>query len=333
MNEILEITPNDPHALFVKALYGFEGVLPSVNPEDVPAVVQKLEEVAPETAKAVDRALADVKMVWHHEFLHPFVPGLTQEWKDHCEIGMNSENIRELFPTFECEFVPEQFNPSSLAIIAFGASGGNVLDARIEAVREFAALYPQAKILATGGALETDRAEGDLILEALPEYADRIVVDRNARDTIGNCLAISEYLLENDIGNIFSLTSTFHSPRALMACRGVFHRMGINARTYMVAAGNNVQAPLGNWTEENQAWLETAYGGTGRFRAIEIPMTNRDFSRGAGLFTMCDFEDLEKANSPDDPTSPNGETSAAAEGGTLLAVQLAILVAQLVHVW
>lgn len=154
-------------------------------------------------------------------------------------------------------------------------------------------MYPEATILATGGALETDLAEGDLIKAALPEYADRIVVDRGARDTIGNSLAIAEYLQENQIDNLLIVTSTYHLPRATMALRGVLQRNELYPKTYMVGAGNHVQASLGSWSDENQAWLETAYGGGGRFRAIEIPMTNRDFARGAGLFTLCDFEELE----------------------------------------
>ena len=64
-------------------------------------------------------------------------------------------------------------------------------------------------------------------------------------------------------------------------------------KTYLVASGNNVNSPPGTWSEEDQAWLETDYGGTGRFRAIEFPMTYREFSRGAGYFTMCDFNALE----------------------------------------
>lgn len=125
IQQILEVTPDDPHSLFAKAvMYGFEGVLPSVQSTDVEAAMVHLERVAPKTAGLVDRALADVKMV---------------------------------------------------------------------------------------------------------------------------------------------------------------------------ADVNHVQASLGTWSDENQAWLETAYGGGGRFRAIEIPMTNRDFARGAGLFTLCDFEELESS--------------------------------------
>lgn len=294
VNEILEINPDDPHALFVKAMYGFEGVLPTNTPEMAVEAIAKLYEVAPATARMVDRALADVKMTWFNEFLHPLTT--SEDDKDVCAIGMNFTYTDQLFPTFSCELIPEQYDPRELAIVVFGANHPVLLDARIDTARKLAERYPQAKIVATGGALGAlDRAEGDLILEGMPEHADRITVDRGARDTIGNSLALAEFLRENDgVANLLLVSSSFHLPRATMAVRGVLQRLDMHPRTYMVAAGNNLQAELGTWNEENQAWLETAYGGGGRFRVIEIPMTNRDFARGAGLFTMCDFMDLEE---------------------------------------
>lgn len=129
INQILEINPDDPHALFAKVMYGFEGVLPSVTEADVDAAMVHLEQVAPKTADLVDRALADVKMVWFYEFLHPLTP--SSETKDVCDIGMSGEVTGELFPTFSCEVVPELYNPRNMAILTFGASGGNPLEVRI----------------------------------------------------------------------------------------------------------------------------------------------------------------------------------------------------------
>ena len=46
-------------------------------------------------------------MVWEHEFLHPF----TAFPKEICGVGMNSTVLSELFPGFECEFIPGLYNP------------------------------------------------------------------------------------------------------------------------------------------------------------------------------------------------------------------------------
>lgn len=126
IQQILDITPDDPHALFAKVMYGFEGVLPSVSSSDVEDAMAHLERVAPNTANLVDQALANVKMVWFYEFLHPLTP--STDTKDVCEIGMSGEVTSELFPTFSCEVIPELYNPRNLAILAFGASGGNPLE-------------------------------------------------------------------------------------------------------------------------------------------------------------------------------------------------------------
>lgn len=160
----------------------------------------------------------------------------------------------------------------------------------------------QAKILATGGALGAlDRSEGDLILEAMPEYASRITVDQGARDTIGNALAAAKFLKKEKISQVLVVTATWHLPRGIAALRGVLESHEIAAKTYMVGAGNlpwNV--PLGTTAEMVAAaiadgrdtFFDTAYSAgeiTGRVRAIERPMTARDYTRGLGLFTSCDF--------------------------------------------
>jgi len=299
VQEILAEDPNDAHALFVKAMYGFKDVLPGVAKADVPAIVEKLMDVAPKTAKMVDRALADVTMLWEHEFQTPFYGPSDSGLKDMCETGMgNFSDVTGLFSRFECVALPEDFHPKNVGILIFGANNDVLLDVRIHAATMLASKFPDAPIIATGGNLGTfDRAEGDLILERMTGQGvkeERIIVDRLARDTIGNSLAIATYLEENSIDNLLVVTSTFHGPRATAALRGVLQRADLHPRTYMVLAGNNLQANRGTWNADNQAWLNTAYGGGGRFRAIEIPMTNRDFARGAGLFTQCDFEELNK---------------------------------------
>eukprot|EP00956_Cyclotella_meneghiniana_P041836 scaffold241178_cov42-Cyclotella_meneghiniana.AAC.1 len=43
-----------------------------------------------------------------------------------------------------------------------------------------------------------------------------------------------------------------------------------------------IWALSGTWSEKDQVWLESLYGGTERFRAVAY----REFSRGAGYFTM-----------------------------------------------
>jgi hypothetical protein len=193
---------------------------------DVPSILDHMYKVVPNSARMVDQAIAEVTMIWNHEFLRP----LTSNSIEECGVGMGSEYLIELFPDFRCQDIPADYNPRELAVIVFGASEGYALDARINATRALAERYPQATIIASGGALATKKTEGDLIFDALPEYQDRIVVDPMARDTIGNAIFVA------------------------------------------------------GWHKENEM---------GRFVGVEFPMSYREFSCGAGHFTMCDFKVLE----------------------------------------
>ena len=92
-------------------------------------------------------------MTWEHEFLHP----LTSISPEECAVGMNSTTLSELFPNFMCEDIPEVYDPRELAVVVFGAAEGYALDARIEATRALAERYPQMTIIATGGALATEK--------------------------------------------------------------------------------------------------------------------------------------------------------------------------------
>eukprot|EP00956_Cyclotella_meneghiniana_P045755 scaffold382928_cov89-Cyclotella_meneghiniana.AAC.1 len=184
VEEILAEYPSDPHALAVKVMYGSEGALPGVSPKDIPAILDRMFEDVPRTARFVDRSIAEMTMTWDHEFLHPFTSISLEE----CAVGMNSTTMSEFFPNFICEHIPEAYNPRELAVVVFGAAEGYALDARIEATRVLAERYPQMTIIATGAALSTEKPEGEIIYDALPEYQDRIVVDTKARDTIGNAL-------------------------------------------------------------------------------------------------------------------------------------------------
>jgi hypothetical protein len=233
IEEILAEDPDDPHALSVKAMYSNENVIPNVTVADVPSILDHMYQVVPNSARMVDQAIADVTMIWNLEFLHP----LTSISIEECGVGMDSENLTELFPDFRCQDIPADYNPRELAVVVFGASEGYALDARINATRALAERYPQATIIASGGALATEKTEGDLIFDALPEYQDRIVVDPMARDTIGNAIFVAGWLKENDIGNLFIVTSTWHIARATLALRGVLAREGMHPKTYLVATG------------------------------------------------------------------------------------------------
>ena len=63
---------------------------------------------------------------------------------------------------------------------------------------------------------------------------------------------------------------------------------------------------------------------------VEFPMSYREFSRGAGHFTMCDFKDLETGDSRNDGLTHDGsesmggdEEAAEAESGNMVGDETA----------
>jgi len=291
IGEILASDPNDAHANFAKVMYGAQKVLPGIVEADVEMAYENLKANAPLVAKMVDRSLANIEMTWRHEFMSLF----HTKGKKVCGSFMRSKKMRKLFAKFNCVKIPNGFNPDDLTILIFGANNDNILNARVATAKLLADRYPNAQILATGGALNTEKAEGDLIVEKMPGYEDRIFVDRLARDTIGNSIAIADFMTANYTENLFVVSSTFHVVRGASALRGVLMSRNMSPNIYLVGAGNHVQTTFVTGTEktkENQEWIDTAYGGGGRFKAIEIPMTYRDYARGANLFTYCDFQAL-----------------------------------------
>ena len=102
----------------------------------------------------------------------------------------------------------------------------------------------------------------------------QIVVDRSARDTLGNAIFVAETLQERNIQNVIVDTSTYHSVRCTLTLRGVLSKRGVDATVVTFGAGNHGFAP----GKELDARLE-----------LEQKASHRDAARARGLFTACDF--------------------------------------------
>jgi uncharacterized SAM-binding protein YcdF (DUF218 family) len=97
---------------------------------------------------------------------------------------------------------------------------------RLTALIELARRYPRARLLFSGGSaalLDTEAREADLVadlLDRLGMAADRLIVERNSRNTYEN-VVLSRALADPRDGQVWLLvTSASHMPRAV----GVFRR-------------------------------------------------------------------------------------------------------------
>jgi hypothetical protein len=103
---------------------------------------------------------------------------------------------------------------------------------------------------------------------------DQIVVDRSARDTLGNAIFVADALRERNIQNVIVDTSTYHAVRCTLTLRGALSARGLDATVVTIGAGNH-------GFKEGKALSARL--------ELEQKASHRDAARARGLFTLCDF--------------------------------------------
>ena len=246
---ILALAPGDPHALFTKALYAHAF-------DDIAAFTgfsARLRESSPTAAAALDRTVNDVALAW------------------------------STYPPLTPSTLPVGWNPRNLAIVAFGApvrSDGTPtpsLQDRLDALLVLASYFPDSQIIASGGAVSSVHTESDFIRDYLLAHGvqdSRVVVDRHARDTLGNALFVADAVRDYALGSLLVDTSTYHSTRCTLTLRGALDAKGVDATILTVGAGNAGFAP----GKELKSRLR-----------LERIASHRDAARARQRFSHCDF--------------------------------------------
>lgn len=175
---------------------------------------------------------------------------------------------------------------------------------RIATAYDLAQAFPDAQIIASGGAVYSDKVEGDYIAEELvrrdAQLQGRIVVDRVARDTPGNVQFAVEWARQHATGGtLFLVGSDWQNPRFKAAVVGALETAGVSSTAVAVGAGmaynpgESLQDRL--WVEKIALW--------------------RDLPRALGLFEACDFE-----------KEPPKQLSSAFGAGSLLGLLMPLAV-------
>lgn len=163
---------------------------------------------------------------------------------------------------------------------------------RIDAAFRLARAFPQAQIIASGGAVSSDKCEGDYIQETLVKrdrsLEDRIIVDRQARDSQGNALFIAKWMKDHaQDGTLLIVGSDWQNPRFKAIMDGTLSSMHVRATTQPVGAGSayldgkNVNDRI--LVEQTAIW--------------------RDAARALGYFEFGDFKEPVSV-SPFNPEEP-----------------------------
>jgi uncharacterized SAM-binding protein YcdF (DUF218 family) len=107
---------------------------------------------------------------------------------------------------------------------------------RLFAPAGLARRYPNARIVFTGGTanlVETDSREADYsapILESLGIAKDRLILDRDSRNTWENAIFTRQLVSPKPGERWLLVTSAFHMPRAM----GIFREAGFDVEAYPV---------------------------------------------------------------------------------------------------
>ena len=151
----------------------------------------------------------------------------------------------------------------------------------MDAALALASAFPTATIIASGGAVSSEYTESEAMRDWLAGHgvdAGRIVVDRHARDTVGNAVFVADVLAERRLGSVLLDTSTFHAIRARLTLEGVLADRGVGATVLGFGAGNS-----GTWGGG------LPLGGPERLE-LEQKASHRDVARARGFFEACDFK-------------------------------------------
>lgn len=130
-----------------------------------------------------------------------------------------------------------KFEYDSIAILGVSPSADGKITAsavlRIKEAVKAAYYYPNAKIIISGGPVDTDYAEAQVMADYLIKYSndlaqalelttdstwtipkERVLLDLKARDTVGNAIGVFEHLKANDLHNTLIVASTSQIMRA-----------------------------------------------------------------------------------------------------------------------
>jgi len=274
VQKILKSNPKDAHALFVRALYA-AAEAQTHNPKlskfkGETAEWEALKDASPYFASVLGRIASDAELAWAEPSPFPAIPVANLTLSTH---------------------------PGNLVIAVFGwgpvqgdeKDGWKALppmQQRIDAAQKLAASFPDASIIASGGAVSSSKVEGVFIREELIKKDSaldaRIVVDPDARDSEGNAEFIGEWVRTNVVGQVTLLIvgSDWQDPRFRGIMDGVFETSGIKATIVPVGAGSDFNK---GGEEPDDLDLQK------RIEVEKVAMY-RDMARARGYYDQCDFQ-------------------------------------------
>ncbi|MGF1760888.1 YdcF family protein [Photobacterium sagamiensis] len=246
-DSILAQQPTDAQALYMKAIYSKGTGLQGYD-----AAYQTMSIAKPNAAKAMKDVVTAVDALWEKPV-----------YKEAPDVS-----------------------PDGLGILALGSPANPDgtpqprLQNTLNRTLELANAFPKSPIFVTGGAIYTSMTESQAMKNWLVKNgvdADRIVMEDQARDTVGNAINIMPYLKEQKLDRLLLVTVEYHLRRSALIIDGVLDQQGVNVDVVGVAG------------ESDKIGHDYA-----KRMIVERAASYRDRGRAYGLFQHDDFLALDK---------------------------------------
>lgn len=145
------------------------------------------------------------------------------------------------------------------------------LEKRLKKVCELMELYPNAKALLSGGAVQNKYVEAFemkkyLVEEGIPE--EKLVVLEKARDTVGNIQEFVEYISTGEFKAICAVTSIEHLPRAWMSLYAGLKRWNYETQVFGAAPKEEIDSEI--LAKEMRLDYQTIFRVAGLFEKKDI---------------------------------------------------------------
>lgn len=245
-DELLKRQPNDPQALYFKAIY-----TKGLGEKGYGEVYRSMEKTSPKVASRMDAVVKAVDDIWSKP-VHKATP----------DIDSKGLGILALGSPANPDGTPQ---PRLL----------NTLTRTLQLANDF----PEAPIFVTGGAVYTSMTESQAMKNWLVEKgvnADRIIMEDQARDTVGNAINIMPYLKEKDLDRLLLVTVEYHLRRSSLIIDGVLQQQDVDVDIVGIAGESDL---AGNAFDQRMV--------------IEKAASYRDRGRAFGLYEHDDFLALE----------------------------------------
>jgi len=160
------------------------------------------------------------------------------------------------FASFSQRFVPErsfQVKHSPVDLIVALTGGRGRLAEGLKALAEKRGKFMMITGVHKDSNLKSILAKNEA-LALLPEFKDKIILDRAALNTYQNAHKVAEYVAANGVESVLLITSSYHIKRASYLFKNAFEERGVQGLRVIHQSIESDNFPQGKWKSKPLSW-------------------------------------------------------------------------------